>query len=131
VLPARKSYNHEPPRQPMIAPSTGLPRLSLAPRSIYHQQDREPRAMTNADHHFKFAQNLRQGVPMNPTPARVHSNMQMQSPISQLATNMFLQKPMPILAPEPMDYFHGIHQDRHNRVQSGKQQATPPFNLSE
>ena len=68
---------------------------------------------------------------MNPTPARVNSNMQTQSPIGQLATNMILQKPTPMPDPEPMNYFYGVHQDRLNQLKSGKQQATPPFNLSE
>ena len=118
------------PRQTTQAPSTVPARLSLAPRSIYSQQDKEPRAITNADHNFKFARNLRQGIPIQQAQQRVPTT-QMQSPISQLATNMLLQRPMPKATPDTMSFLQSRHHDRLMELQPAKQQPTPPFNLSE
>jgi hypothetical protein len=130
-LQGRSSFNYEPSRQQM---STIPGRLSLTPRNIYNQQDREPRTITNADNHFSFAQNLRQGLSVNQAPPRLLNNMQQYSPISQLASNMLMQRQMqmPILqdTPDPVNVFQGLHPNRLNPLQPQRQQVTPPFNLS-
>jgi ATP-dependent DNA helicase HFM1/MER3 len=128
-LDERDTYTYEPPTQPLPIANTGPSRLSLAPRNIYSQQDREPRAITNADHHFKFGQNLRHGMPMN-QPQPVANNVPAQSPLSKLATNMLLQDRMLEGNKDPPNFFHGMHQDKFNQLQPPKQQITPPFNLS-
>lgn len=109
-----------------IDPSHQSSRLSLAPRNIYNQQEAEPREPTNADHRFRFAQNLRQGLPANraslqPPPAN-SSSQEAPSPLTQLANNMLLQRPMQ----------QTIHQNpnRLNELQPRRQEITPPFNLS-
>lgn len=47
----------------------GPPRLSLAPRITYNQPKSPTKVITNADNHFRFAQNLRQGMPLNHPPS--------------------------------------------------------------
>jgi hypothetical protein len=125
----RDPYGYESP-EALVAPSTTTTRLSLAPRNIYNQQgERESRAITNADHHFRFAQNLRQGLPVS-RPPQTTSNTQAQSPLSQLATSMLLQRPIPETSPEHTSIFHGLRSNRLHKLQPQRQQVTPPFNLS-
>jgi hypothetical protein len=123
------AYAHDTSLRPSQASSTVPSRFSLSSRSIYNQQDREPRSMANADNHLKLVQNLRQGVPINQH--RIDKT-QMDSPITQLATNMLLQRPMPMpaTASEPLHFLQNRHHDRLLQLQPAKQQLTPPFNLS-
>jgi hypothetical protein len=132
------------------APVTGSNRLSLAPRNMYNQPDQEPRALINANNHFRFAQNLREGMPMNPPrsnkmqqlgPAPPHrdglfdkqqTNSQSLDSIDQLANAMLMKKSMPPLQTDSSagNFFHGRQPRRVNQLQPQKQQVTPPFNLS-
>ena len=132
-LQGRSSFNYEPSHHPLSNASTIPARISLVPRSIYNKPHREPRTITNADNHFRFAQNLRQGLPVNQAAPR-SNNMQQYSPISQLANNMLMQRPMqmpvPQDTPDPADAFAELHPSRINQLQPQRQQVTPPFNLS-
>jgi ATP-dependent DNA helicase HFM1/MER3 len=114
----------------------GHTRLSLVPRNIYNQQEAEPRIITNAHHHFRFAQNLRQGLPVNrpaqqPPRTNNFNSQQTQSPLTQLANNMLLQRPMPQVSPEQMNLLQGQNASRLNQLQPRRQEITPPFNLSQ
>ncbi|CZS95956.1 related to ATP-dependent DNA helicase [Rhynchosporium agropyri] len=82
------------------ASSTGRTRLSLAPPSMYNQPEREPRMITNADNHFRFTQNLRNGVSLSQALPRQFS-MQSTDPISPLATAMLTQQPMSLRQAQP------------------------------
>jgi ATP-dependent DNA helicase HFM1/MER3 len=128
----RGSYDSESSRKPLTTSNTAPSRLSLAPRNIHAQSGNEPRTITNADNHFRFAQNLRQGLPVNrvaPPQANNFSNHQTQSPLTQLANNMLLQRPMPQASPE-VNLFQGMNPSRLNQLQPRRQEITPPFNLS-
>jgi hypothetical protein len=129
IAGSRGPDNFEPSRQPLLPPAKeGPKRLSLAPRNIYNnQQDIEPSYITNADHHFKFGQNPRYGLPM--TQQHLPPAVPVQSPISQLATNMLHKT---VLQPSPGSaiFSQGIHPGRFKQLQPPKQQFTPPFNLS-
>jgi ATP-dependent DNA helicase HFM1/MER3 len=122
------------PRPPLPAPSTGPARLSIAPRGLYNQSEGEPRTITNADNHFRFAQNLRQGVPLDQQPLPRPAIIQQADSISQLANAMLLprQRPQarPELEPEPLNFFQPLQPRFPNPLQPQKQQITPPFNLS-
>lgn len=134
------------------APPTGSNRLSFAPRNICHQPGQEHRTLSNVDNHFRFSQNLREGVPINPAPPRPNNaqrlapmeqqrnnlfsqqlnNAQSLDPIDQLANAMLLQKSMPHSQAESQraNFFQGSHPSRINQLQPQRQQVTPPFNLS-
>jgi ATP-dependent DNA helicase HFM1/MER3 len=135
------------------APLTGSNRLSLAPRKMYNQPEQKPKIIINADNHFRFAQNLREGVPINPAPPRTNlmqhlrPTVQRSAPhfqsqatsqpldsIDQLANAMLMRKSMPPMptdaAPAKFFYSHGIQPSTVNQLQSQKQQVTPPYNLS-
>jgi len=133
------------------APPTGSNRLSFAPRNIYHQPSQEHITLSNADNHFRFAQNLRGGVPINPAPPRPNNaqllapreqkrnnlfsqqnNAQSLDSIDQLANAMLLQKSMPHSQTESQraNVFQGSHPPRINQLQPQRQQVTSPFNLS-
>ena len=129
----RGSYGSETSRQPITTLNTGSARLSLIPRNIYAQSGSEPRAPTNAENHSRFAQNLRQGIPANHAPpleTNNFPNQQAPSPLTQLANNMFLQRPMPQASPE-VTIFQRLSPNRLNLLQPRRQEITPPFNLSE
>jgi len=133
-------------------PFAGSNRVSLAPRNIYNQPDQEPRTLSNADNHFRFTQNLREGAPMNPALPRPnmmqqseptapqrnnlfsqrHPNSQSLDSIDHLANAMLIQKPVPSLQtePAPPNFFHRRHPSGINQLQPQRQQVTPPFNLS-
>ena len=132
--PDRSSYGSESSRQSLRTLNTAPTRLSLVPQNIYTRLDGELRVLSNADSHFRFAKNLRQGLPVNrvppPQPTNNFFNHQAPSPITQLANNMLLQKPMPQASPE-VNLFHGLNPNRLNQLQPRRQEITPPFNLSE
>jgi hypothetical protein len=145
-VPLDGPYHTHPP------PFTGSNRVSLAPRNIYNQPDQEPRTLSNADNHFRFTQNLREGAPMNPALPRPnmmqqseptapqrstlfsqrHPNSQSLDSIDHLANAMWIQKSVPPLQtePAPPNFFHRRHPSGINRLQPQRQQVTPPFNLS-
>jgi ATP-dependent DNA helicase HFM1/MER3 len=112
--------------------NTGPTRFSLANRSTYNQPDNEPRAVSNAENHFRFPQNLRRGAPANQPAVWMNNfnHLPAQSPFSQLATNMVLQRPVPQASPEQMNLFQGLNTNRLNQLQPRRQEITPPFNLS-
>ena len=85
--------------------------------------------MTNADHHFRFSQNLRQGLPVS-RESSMTNNTEADNVLNQLATSMLLQRPMPQPTPEPASMFRGVRGSRINQLQPHIQQVTPPFNLS-
>ena len=128
---------HEPSYQQMVAPAVGNERISLPTRHSYTEDTNGPRAVANPDNHLGFSQHLRQSQ------QRVTDTQPLQSPISQLATNMVFQRVMPPRASvrkssgpqqntaEPASLFQGMNPDRFNQLQPAKQQITPPFNLSE
>jgi ATP-dependent DNA helicase HFM1/MER3 len=122
------------PRPPLPVPSTGPTRLSIAPRGLYNQPEREPRTITNADNYFRFAQNLRQGVPLNQQPPPRPAIIQQADSISQLANAMLLPRQLPQAhpepEPEPLNFFQPLQPRFPNPLQPQKQQITPPFNLS-
>ncbi|PBP27947.1 meiotic helicase [Diplocarpon rosae] len=84
-------------RQQLQAPTTNRTRLTL-PRSMYHQSntepEREPKTLCNADNHFRFAQNLQNGVPLNKATSR-KNNTHSTDPVSPLVTAMLTQQRMP------------------------------------
>jgi len=144
----------DPPYHTHPGPLPGSSRLSLASRTIYNQHDQEPRMLSNADNHFRFAQNLREGRPTNPAPPRpdpmqqpgptgVQRNplfsqqraiSQSRDSIDQLANAMLMQNSMPMpslqISPAPANFFHRRQPSAINQLQPQKQQVTPPFNLS-
>jgi hypothetical protein len=120
---------------------------------MYNQPEQEPRILINADNHFRFAQNLREGVPISPAPPRTNfmlhlgPTVQRSDPlfrpqttsqpldsIDQLANTMLMRKSMPSVqkdaAPAKFFHGHGIQPSTVNQLQPQKQQVTPPFNLS-
>ncbi|KAE9373450.1 P-loop containing nucleoside triphosphate hydrolase protein [Stipitochalara longipes BDJ] len=130
----------------------GSNRVSLAPLSIYNHPNQQPRTLSNADNHFRSAQNLREGRPINVAPLRP-SQIQQPEPmpprrtplfpqqqtipqprdsIYQLANAMLMQNSMPSLQtqPTPPNFFHHRQPSRTNQLQPKKQQITPPLNLS-
>jgi len=125
------------PRPPLPGPNTGPSRLSIAPRGLYNKPEKEPRTITNADNHFRFAQNLRQGVPLSQKPPSRPAPTQQAAPIAQLADAMLLPRQLPQLPqahpqpePESMNFFQPLQPRFPNPLQPQKQQITPPFNLS-
>ena len=135
------------------APLTGSNRLSLAPRKNYNQPEQESRILINADNHFRFAQNLREGVPINPAPPRTNlmqhlgptvqrsaelfrpqTTSQPLDSIDQLANAMLMRKSMPPVqadaAPAKCFHGHGIQPSTVNQLQPQIEQVTPPYNLS-
>jgi ATP-dependent DNA helicase HFM1/MER3 len=131
---------------------TGANRLSLAPRNIYHQSNQEPRTLSNADKHFRFAHNLREGVPVSHAPPRAN-NMQGLGPMRQQRNDLFSQQPSSLQSldrinqlsnailmqksmspsqtkPEPANFFQGLPPNRINQLPPQRQQVTPLFNLS-
>jgi ATP-dependent DNA helicase HFM1/MER3 len=128
TISGRNFQTHESSHQLIAAPSPNSNRLSLVSRSIYHQQERQPRAITNADHHFRFAQNLRQGLPVNRVAPAINQ-IGIQSPLSKLATDMLLQRPVPYVTAEPVALLQGLQPT--NQMQSRRQHITPPFNLGQ
>ena len=133
----RGPYSFNPVRKLSTASATALTRLSFAPQNTCSQQDSKPRNITNADNHFRFAQNLRHGLSMNRAPPQrppVHnfdSQQQAQSPLTQLANNMLLQRTTLQAGPEQADSYMGKGLNRINQLQPRRQERTPPFNLSE
>jgi len=137
------SYHAKP------APFTGSSRLSLAPRKVYSEHAQEPRVLSNANNHFRYALNLREGLPINPASARPDrmqasvqsgqqrnafslqpNNTQPRSGINDLANTLLIQKSMPPSQPDPEpNFFHAHQASRINQLQPQKQQVTPPFNL--
>ena len=121
---------------------------------MYNQPDQEPRIPSNADNHFRFAQNLREGVPINPAAPPRTNLMQHSGPttqrgiplfqqqttsqplhsIDQLANAILMQKSMPPVQMDaaPANFFHShiVQPSTVNQLQPQKQQVTPPFNLS-
>jgi ATP-dependent DNA helicase HFM1/MER3 len=130
----RVSYGSESSHQPITTLNTASTRLSLVPRNIYTQPESEPKAPTNAENNFRFAHNLRQGIPANrvPPPPQTNNfpNQQVPSPLTQLANNMLLQRPVPQASPE-VNLFQGHSLNRLSLLQPRRQEITPPFNLSE
>jgi ATP-dependent DNA helicase HFM1/MER3 len=148
--PGRPPFDTPYHTQP--APFTGPNRISLAPRNMYNQFDQEDRALSNAENHFRFAQNLREGMPINLAPQRSSNvrslgpmgpkrnilfsqqstNSKSVDPIDQLANAMLIQTSVPPtqVEPETAGFFQGLHPNRINQLQSQRQQITPPFNLS-
>lgn len=130
-LLAAQSYV-DTPRPPLPAPNTSRGRFSFPPRRSYDQPSREPRTITNADNHFRFAQNLHQNVPISQQPPPRPANSQETDTISQLATSMLQgrQVSQPRTRPEPMNYLQPLQPRQPNPLQPQMQQITPPFNLS-
>ncbi|TVY57869.1 ATP-dependent DNA helicase MER3 [Lachnellula cervina] len=120
------------PRPPLPAPNTSRGRFSFPPRRSYDQPSREPRTITNADNHFRFAQNLHQNVPISQQPPPRPANSQETDTISQLATSMLQgrQVSQPRTRPEPMNYLQPLQPRQPNPLQPQMQQITPPFNLN-
>ncbi|KAL2075798.1 hypothetical protein VTL71DRAFT_741 [Oculimacula yallundae] len=80
--------------------STARARLSFPLPSMYNQPEREPRTITNADNHFRFTQNLRNGVPLRQAlPGQL--SIQSADPISPLATAMLMQQPLSFRQAQP------------------------------
>ena len=84
--------------------------------------------MMNADQHFKFTQNLRQGL-LVIREAPITNNTQAEIALDQLATNIFLQNPMPQHIPEPVGMSRNVHDSRINDLEPQMQQVTQPFNF--
>lgn len=131
----RGTYNFDFAQQPSTASGTAPTRLSLAPQGKHNRKESEPRVLTNADNHFRFAQNLRQGVPMNraPPPPPVSNSIdqqQAQSPLTQLVNSMLLERPISQARPEQMNHFHSQNHSKLSQLQPRRQEITPPFNLS-
>ncbi|TVY48471.1 ATP-dependent DNA helicase [Lachnellula occidentalis] len=117
------------PRPP---PNASRGRLSFPPRGLYDQPSREPRTITNADNHFRFAQNLHQNVPISQQPPPRPAIAQQTDTISQIA-NAMLQKrqiSQPRTGPESMNYLQPPQPRQPNPLQPQMQQITPPFNLN-
>ncbi len=133
------------------APLTASNRISLGPRKVYNKPEQEPRILINADDHFRFAQNLRKGVPMNSATPNLMQHLrptaQRNAPlfrqqitsqpldsIDQLANAMLMQNSMPPVQTDaaPANFFHGHGAQPRtiNKLQNQRQQVTPPFNLS-
>jgi ATP-dependent DNA helicase HFM1/MER3 len=130
LLSVRPSFDS--PRPPLPALNTGPARLSLAPRGLYNQPDREPRTITNADNHFRFAQNLHRGVPIGQQPPARPVVTNQTDTISQLVNAMLLPRQIPQAnsKPQPTNYFQPLQTRQPNPLQPQIQQITPPFNLS-
>jgi ATP-dependent DNA helicase HFM1/MER3 len=133
------------------APVTVSNRLSFAPRTIRNQPVQEPRTLSNSDNHFRFTQNLREGIPMNPALPRSNkmqqtgpaapqrnglfaqqqNNSQPLDSIDQLANAILMQKSIPPVQAESAvdNFFHDCQPSGLNQLQPQKQQVTPPFNL--
>jgi ATP-dependent DNA helicase HFM1/MER3 len=133
----RGSFDFNSAPQPSSTLRAVPTRLSLAPQNLYSQQESEPRVLTIADNHFRFAQNLRQGLPVNRAPPSLttviqsNNQQQAQSPLTQLANNILLQRPMPLAGPEQASGYKGQNISRLSQLQPRRQEHTPPFNLSE
>ncbi|CZR57128.1 related to ATP-dependent DNA helicase [Phialocephala subalpina] len=144
----RSSYEANPQPTSSFGASPGLSRLSFAPRNTstqksYNQVEAQPRTLSNADNHFRFTQNLRQGMPLTQAQPRPHIT-QSAEPIDQLVNSMLMQEPLPQARPhfaaalqtdygrqpEPANFFQGLHTSRLGQLQPQRQQVTPPFNLS-
>ncbi|KAK2627341.1 hypothetical protein QTJ16_003307 [Diplocarpon rosae] len=84
-------------RQRLQASTTNRTRLPL-PRSIYHQpeiqSEREPRIVSNAHNHFRFAQNFQSGMPFKKANSR-QNGTHSTDPVSPLVTAMLTQQRMP------------------------------------
>lgn len=123
------------PRPPFPGATAGRARLSFAPQGLHSYSEREPRTINNADNHFRFAQNLRQGLPLNQATSPRPPITQQSDQISQLANAMLLQRQIPRQNPrsglEPTSSSHRSQRRVPNPLQPQKQQITPPFNLSE
>jgi hypothetical protein len=124
----RDSYNFKP-SSVSGGSSRSTSRLTLAPWSSQHRQERGQNSVTNANQHFRFTQNLRQGLPVS-CETSTTNNRQAENILDQLATNMILQKPMIQPSPEHSGIFRGLRDSRVNELQPQMQQVTPPFNLS-
>ncbi|TVY22859.1 ATP-dependent DNA helicase [Lachnellula hyalina] len=120
------------PRPPLPASNTSHSRLSFPPRGLYNQPSREPRTITNADNHFRFAQNLHQNVPISQQPPPRPAIAQQTDTISQIANAMLHGKQIsqPRTGPEPIDYRQPPQPRQPNPLQPQMQQITPPFNLN-
>ncbi|KAI9052221.1 hypothetical protein LZ554_003579 [Drepanopeziza brunnea f. sp. 'monogermtubi'] len=96
--------------QSMAAPSTNRTRLTFPPRSMHSQPEPQPaselRTLSNADNHFRFAQNLRNGVALNQALSR-QKNVLSGDPISPLVNAMLTQQRMPLR----QQIEQNIHQD--------------------
>jgi hypothetical protein len=141
-------------------PALGNRRITLPPQNIYSQQAETSNYISNANNRFMVARNLRGGVPIHPTPVsastasqqpgtnpRYQNNMLYQrqrnqneaSPMTQLADAMLLDIPMQLPSRQPQEshsmpeqgnFFQNLQGSGLNRLQSQKQQITPPFNPS-
>ncbi|KAF4626366.1 hypothetical protein G7Y89_g11796 [Cudoniella acicularis] len=141
TLPETSSFNDSvtgpftSPQQALLPSNTVQSRLSLAPRNIYSQLGKEPRSITNADNHFRFAQNLRQGAPIDNSRPRPPNPPAIDT-IDQLANAMLMQRqnyrhiPLASADPGPANFLQQPHTRIPNPLQPQKQQVTPPFNLS-
>ena len=123
----RDSYSFEP-RSESVAPRRTTSRLSLTPWSSQRRQERGQSSMMNADQHFRFTQNLRQGLPVI-REAPITHNTQAEIVLDQLATNILLQNPMPQHITEPAGMSRNVHDSRINDLEPQMQQVTQPFNF--
>ncbi|KAH9216380.1 Sec63 Brl domain-containing protein [Leptodontidium sp. 2 PMI_412] len=97
-------------------------RLSFAPPTMYNQPEREPRTIINADNHFKFTQNLRNGAALSQALPKQLS-MQSTDPVSPLATAMLTQQSMPLRQTQPL---LGINRDlQFSQAQSRHETMAP------
>ncbi|KAG0648723.1 hfm1 [Hyphodiscus hymeniophilus] len=132
----RSPHIFNSPRQPSTITDSTSTRLSLVPQNLYNQQENEPTVITNADNHFRFTQNLRHGLSINrvPPPSLPITNFddqqQAQSPLTQLANNMFSQRITSHAGPEHPNIYKSQRLGRLSQLQPRRQEATPPFNLS-
>lgn len=112
-----------------MAPARTSSRISLSPWARQHRQEREQNFITNADHRFRFAQDLRQTLPVA-REGSILNNTALEDPLDHLATSMLFQRPMGQPDPEATYMNRGVRGSRVSRSQSLMQQATPPFTLS-
>ena len=124
----RDSYGIEPLNE-SADPLRTTSRLSLARWSSHRYQERRQNSIPNVDQHFRFTQNLRQGLPVS-RETSMTNNRQAESVIDQLATNMVQQKTMPQPSPKHASMFCDLRDSKVNDLQTQIQQVTPPFNLS-
>ncbi|KAE8451600.1 hypothetical protein EG329_003673 [Mollisiaceae sp. DMI_Dod_QoI] len=136
------SYDSNLPLQSSFGAVPGPSRLSFAPRNAHNQLVAPPRTLNNADNHFRFTQNLRQGMPLSQPAQRPHIP-QSTDTIGHLVDAMLAQQPLPqsrpeltstfrteyTHEPETANFFQGLHTSRLSQLQPQRQQVTPPFNL--
>lgn len=134
-VPYQQPYQQ--PRQQLSHPSVRSTRLSLALKNISTQHENGARVLSNAENHFRFTQNLREGVPLVPK----QNNRQAVDTIGQLANAMLMQNSatgsitLQSIAPprgselNATKFFSGHANSKLGQLQHQKQQITPPFNL--